>query len=293
VTNQVEISEEGLLFKYMSAERALTCLPEIGDGALRATQPAALNDPFECTKTKIFVEKDPEAGNRKLAQTLTEIQPRNPVTAEQVEEARVRHGSLYMGELYRQQLSTRFGIVSFSTDPFHPLLWSHYTQDGSGFAIGYKVEVLKSLTTAGVQLQPIQYIPKPGIVIDYKVLSTPESNVINPMRFKSDHWSYESEWRLIVELDLTVGTGERDRHGQPVNLFRVPNAAVGAVYYTERTPKRIVSQINGRLQAPNNRYGVRKAKKLVLAEDAYRYEEEGAAQTGGAVGDPECGFESP
>ena len=286
MTCEFEVSEEQLLFKYVSAERAMMCLPEIGDGALRATQPAALNDPFECTTTKIFVERDREAGNKELALTLTEIQPRNPVTPEQVEEARVRHGSLYMGELYRQQLSTRFGIVSFSTNPFHPLLWSHYTQDGSGFAIGYKIGVLKSLITGGVYLQPIRYISKPGLLAGYRVLSTPESNLVQIMRCKSDHWKYESEWRLIVELNLTIGTGERDRYGQPVNLFRVPNAAVGTVYYTERTPKGIVSEIDGRLQVPNNRYGVRKATRLVLAEDAYRYEEEDAAQTGVAVGNP-------
>ena len=89
------------------------------------------------------------------------------------------------------------------------------------------------------------------------------------MRCKSDHWEYESEWRLIVELNLTIGTGGRDRYGQPLNLFRVPNAAVGRVYYTERTPKGIVSEIDARLQLPNNRYGVRQATKLVLAEDAY------------------------
>ncbi|MDE0280629.1 MAG: hypothetical protein OXN16_06025 [Gammaproteobacteria bacterium] len=121
------------------------------------------------------------------------------MTEQDVEEARVRHGSLYMGELYRRQLSTRFGIVSFSTDPFHPLLWSHYTRDGSGFAIGYMV------------------------------LSTPESNLVHIMRCKSSHWEYESEWRLIVELDLTLGTGTRDRHRIPVNLFRIPNAAVDTV----------------------------------------------------------------
>ncbi len=273
-----------MLFKYLSAERALTCLPEIEDGALRATQPAALNDPFECITKKVFEETDREAGNRELALTLTEIQPRNPVTEEDIEEARIRHGSLYMGELYRQQLSTRFGIVSFSTNPFHPLLWSHYTQDGSGFAIGYKSEILKSLTNTGVHLQPIQYISKPGYVAGYKVLSTPESNVIHLMRCKSDHWEYESEWRLIVELHLTIGTGERDRYGQPVNLFHVPNLAVGKVYYTERTPKRIVSQIDERLQMPNNRYGVRQTTRLVLADDAYRYEEEDATEPGVADG---------
>ena len=276
VKDEIEIGDKELLFKYVSAERAMTCLPEIGDGALRATQPAAMNDPFECATTKRFVETDRERGNRELATTLSEIQPRNPVTEEDVDEARVHHGSLYMGELYRKQLSTRFGIVSLSADPFHPLLWSHYTLDGSGFAIGYKAATLGSLTTSGVNLRPIRYIEKPGIVIDYRVLSTPESNLVHLMRCKSDHWEYESEWRLIVELDLTIGTGERDRHGQPVNLFRIPNTAVGKVYYTERTPKQIVSEIDRRLQAPNNRYSVRQATKLVLSESAYRYEEEDA-----------------
>ena len=272
MTEEIEIGDQEL-FKYVSPERAMTCLPEIGDGALRATQPAAMNDPFECATTKVFVETDRERGNRELARTLTGIQPRNPVTEEDVEEARVHHGSLYMGELYRQQLSTRFGIVAFSLDPFHPLLWSHYALDGSGFAVGYKVAVLKGLTSSGVHLRAIRYIPKPGYVMGYGVLSTPESNMVQLMRCKSDHWEYEKEWRLIVELDLTIGTGERDRHGQPVNLFRIPNAAVGKVYYTERTPKRVVSEINRRLQVRNNRYGVGRASKLVLAESAYRYEE--------------------
>ena len=44
------------LYKYMIAERVLTCLPEVGDGTLRATQPAALNDPFECAVRAAFIE---------------------------------------------------------------------------------------------------------------------------------------------------------------------------------------------------------------------------------------------
>ena len=32
-----------ILYKYVTANRALTCIPEVGDGTLRATQPAALN----------------------------------------------------------------------------------------------------------------------------------------------------------------------------------------------------------------------------------------------------------
>ena len=99
--------------------------------------------------------------------------------------------------------------------------------------------------------------------------------MIQIMRCKGDHWAHESEWRLIVELDRTLGTGKRDRHGQPVNLFRVPNSAIGKVYYTERTPRRVVEEIDSRLSAPNNRYGIQRATKVILAEDSYRYEESG------------------
>jgi hypothetical protein len=54
-----------LLYKYVSAERALTCLPEIGDGTLRATQPSALNDPFESVTAAIGIHEIRKCGNEK------------------------------------------------------------------------------------------------------------------------------------------------------------------------------------------------------------------------------------
>ena len=59
-----------LLYKYVTAERALACLPEVGDGTLLATQPVALNDPFECHMQQIFVERDLAEGNAELARVL-------------------------------------------------------------------------------------------------------------------------------------------------------------------------------------------------------------------------------
>ena len=52
-------SEPRTLYKYMTAQRALNCIPEVGDRAPHATQPAALNDPFECAVT-------PAAGGSKI-----------------------------------------------------------------------------------------------------------------------------------------------------------------------------------------------------------------------------------
>ena len=44
----------GILYKYVTGKRALHCIPEVGDGTLRATQPAALNDPFECAVRTLY-----------------------------------------------------------------------------------------------------------------------------------------------------------------------------------------------------------------------------------------------
>ena len=61
-----------ILYKYVTHERALTCIPEVGDGTLRATQPAALNDPFECAILPVYVMSGEEE-NLQMAEVLTEI----------------------------------------------------------------------------------------------------------------------------------------------------------------------------------------------------------------------------
>lgn len=263
-----------LLYKYMTADRALACLPEVGDGALRATQPASLNDPFEYHIAKIFVERDEEEGNAEFARILTQLNSRTPMTAQQVAEARRRHGSLYMRELLALQASRRFGIVSFSADPLHPLMWSQYTVDGSGFVIGYHANQLRQLGRADECLVEVRYGSKPAVITGYIVAVSPHSNVFKLLSFKSAHWQHEKEWRLIIELDETVGTGDSDPHGQPINLLRIPNSAVSKVYYTERTPAETVGEIERRLGSENNRYGARHASKLVLSSNKYAYEEE-------------------
>ena len=231
-----------VLYKYMTSERALTCLPEVGDGTLRATQPAALNDPFECAVNPIFIMDEGEA-NREFARVLSDIHGTAPVTERDVALAREQYGSLYLRNLFTQQVSQRFGIVSFASDPRHPLMWSHYTSDGSGFVVGYDVEFLRWLSSREGSLREVQYGQEKAIIIGYAVLGSPDDNLNGLLSLKSDHWSYESEWRLIVELDETIGTGLRDFRRLPVNLLRVPNEAVVSVYHTERTPAGVFEEV--------------------------------------------------
>lgn len=186
--------------------------------------------------------------------------------------ARREYGSLFARQLVAEQVSTRFGIVSFTTNHLHPLMWSHYTTDGSGFVIGYDFAMLSQLTGPKGLLRKVKYQDKPASIIAPIVLSSPESNLPVLLSMKSDHWSYEDEWRLIVELNRTIGTGKSDVLGQPINLVQVPNEAIVSVYYTERTPQDTVTEIRHRLEDRNNRYRAESTRKLILSSTSYGYE---------------------
>ena len=262
-----------ILYKYVTSQRALTCIPELGDGTLRATQPAALNDPFECAVMPLYVFRDEEKEDHELAEVLTKINENNPVTADHVHRSRREYGSLFTRHLFTEQVSTRFGIVSFTRHPNHPLMWSHYTTDGSGFVIGYKATELSRMAVPNERLRAVTYGDQIPPIAGPIVLVSPDSNLPKLLSSKSKHWSYESEWRLIVELNRTIGTGRTDQHGQPINLVQVPNEAVVCVYYTERTPIASVELIRERLTNKNNRYGAVSPRKLILSSTSYNYEE--------------------
>ena len=193
-----------LLYKYVTAERALACLPEMGDGTLRATQPVALNDPFECHMQQMFVERDLAEGNAKLARVLTELHKTVPVTPDDVASARDRYGSLYMRELFAQQVSRRFGIISFATDPCHPLMWSHYADCGAGFVIGYQTPDIDRLAAGSERLREVRYGSAPVPLRDFVVPIEPESNIYKLLCYKSSHWQHEREYRLVVDLDTLL-----------------------------------------------------------------------------------------
>ena len=264
-----------VLYKYVTHQRAETCIPEVGDGTLRATQPAALNDPFECAVVTTYIIPDQKEENRQMAETLTLINGSKPVTPDDVDRARREHGSLFTRQLFAEQVSTRFGIVSFAADPLHQLLWVHYTKDSSGFAIGYDAHELRRIARADDFLRQVDYQKRPPLILGPIVLAAPESNLPIILSHKSDRWSFENEWRLIVELDTTIGTGQKDPRGLPINLVRIPNEAVVSVHYTERTPHESVELIRHRLADKNNRYRADRPRKLVLSTTTYGYTEAG------------------
>ena len=262
-----------VLYKYVTGDRVLKFIPEVGDGTLRATQPAALNDPFECAVNPSNMYANEEVDNRTLARVITELDKSSPITADDVRRARRDYGRPFARQLVTKQLSARFGIASFTTKPDHPLMWAHYAGAGTGFVIGYDSEELRKLRGPSGWLEPVNYIPQPPEITNVIVEKHPEYNLPFLLYNKSDHWSYEEERRLIVELSRQTDTGKKDAFGHLIHLIRVPNEAVVSVHFTERAKRETVEAIQNRLADRGSRYLAERPRKLIMSYTSYRYEE--------------------
>ena len=105
----------------------------------------------------------------------------------------------------------------------------------------------------------------------YRSAILPQSDTFIHLSHKSSHGQYERELGLIVDLGKTSRTRDSDKHGQPINVLRIPNSTVAEVYYTERTFKSTVMESDRRLASANDRYGVERATKLTLSAQAFGY----------------------
>ena len=145
MANNHVTEETTVLYKNLSAERALKVLPEVGNGALCATQPIAMNDPFECASTSHAFYSSGRAAIfnsvevQDIIHVLNTINPEHPVEKSYVQRKQQQFGTQAWNKLLRESLSLRFSVVSFSFKPDIPLLWSHYANSGAGVVIGTKL----------------------------------------------------------------------------------------------------------------------------------------------------------
>ncbi|MXZ49251.1 MAG: DUF2971 domain-containing protein [Rhodobacteraceae bacterium] len=256
-----------IIYKYVSDRWALDWLRANENGALKVTQPTALNDPFELRVNYTINEDNPENTNEYWAGIISNIYPEDQVQVEpeEVEAVRVDYGTHFVSELIRRRLSMNIGVVSFSENHLHPLLWAHYANAGRGVVIGYNSQELDNGT-----LRNVEYNEMPSIIGRFY-----ESHFIPLLYYKGPHWEYECEWRIWINLGDPNVQAEGDQDNEIYRTL-IPNTAVRKVYCTEITPPDIVQEINQRLQNPEFRYDVPEVSILELSNEAYEYVERNA-----------------
>jgi hypothetical protein len=149
------------LFKYYSLSRYN--LEAIRDSYLYLNNPSEFNDPFDCTFN------------------LIEEKQIRPVDGHYVPS---------------QNNVGNKGICCFSTVEDSPLMWPHYTNSYKGFAIRFKPDFGIHLDSRmeNHRLMRVIYSQNPNKVSE----KMPFANSYQ-LGVKLEHWSYEHEWRLIVD----------------------------------------------------------------------------------------------
>ena len=255
------------IYKYLAPCR----VDAIKQFTLRATQPTALNDPFEIKPVFASVfRRDELQDHIRRTDTLEEElkrafdslppQGKPPISSDQfldflrTDGVREELGRLLglefdrlfedhlprmtdqLLELMHTRLGGMVGIVSFSGDPTNQLMWAHYADSHKGFVLGFDqahpfFDRRRSSSDEFFHLRPVEYFDP---LPTYSSMS--ELDGARLLCAKHGDWRYEQEQRVLVPLP---------EGGDPeaVHLINFPAAALTTVILGDRTPLSVSKEI--------------------------------------------------
>lgn len=131
------------------------------------------------------------------------------------------------------KIAQRFSsVVCFSEKIDSILMWSHYSYNHTGFALGYDLHSLLLPNDKNLGLYPVIYSDKRynaeefllylfGSLMQAPIHNTDLMSSIKLLLYKSLDWQYEQEWRVIKSDASNLFNG----HSEPIGLK--PNS----IYY--------------------------------------------------------------
>ena len=160
------------LYKFCSIDTALKILDS---KSVLLQQPESFNDPFDCLSGVGIWQAEGRFG------------PNDD------EIARVKEILSHIPEKFKMpqyeipsdlRASYCFSISCFTSNPYNPLMWSHYASNHRGVCIEFDVSDMLD------ELHPCYYAARMPIL-------SWQSNNINLSLIKGDAWVYEQEWRFV------------------------------------------------------------------------------------------------
>jgi len=88
----------------------------------------------------------------------------------------------------KSKISKRNGLLCFSKDKYNPVQWAHYAENHKGICLGLDIPDSK--------LRKVKYVAER---LARETLNDPDRNE-KLLTTKFNHWSYEQEHRLLLEL---------------------------------------------------------------------------------------------
>lgn len=229
------------IYKYLPPERR----DYFDSQLLRFTQPATLNDPFECLPiiSDITIRQIAKQATTQpvpppiFSLGTTRQQKRKALRAFEKAKTKSRRKILndstpIRDEFYRIRRSAldELGILSLSQKWNNPLMWAHYTRDHRGFCIGYDTEhefFSKFPSKFGLSpLANVRYAKIRSEVLD----NDDKESSATILLTKSEDWRYEEEVRMIRSIDNPDKVlPNKDESGYDIKLFKVPHEAISEI----------------------------------------------------------------
>jgi len=233
-----------ILYKYLSPDR----IDVLSKLKIRFTQFGAMNDPFEVS---INIDKISEQTNiyeltkKDFRSLIDEGYEKYPLVQSIISKEDFINLALPLEEYLKQYvienmnnviellpdvLKSKFdigmGALSLSEKCDHPLMWSHYSGNHMGYAIGFNSEHAYfnqriSVSDELRHLRKVSYVNK-----------RPQVNLMNPngvgiFTIKHTDWEYESEWRMILPFSDAAEIIHNDKY--PIYLFDVPASSISLI----------------------------------------------------------------
>jgi hypothetical protein len=219
-----------VLYKYLPPNR----IDVLERCAMRLSQPCCLNDPHDSLVAIRSRLEEQDGADRVIADDF------------QVEK--------YYATRLRQDYSRQIGVLCFSSDPLSVLMWSHYSIAHTGFVLHFDTDDSffdrklrwKGGVFGGDSI--FKGLPHPSPVTYSSVRKSYylEDGIPWDVLFnKSEHWSYEREYRSLMNLsDAELVESSKDDIW-PVYLIHFPSSAINGATIglaaTHDTRERVVS----------------------------------------------------
>lgn len=235
-----------ILYKYMSNRSFLDNLK------VRFTPPNELNDPRELAP-RIHIRNPAQYAGAIVARNFqagyVRLLLENPQMTEQEALARCINASTQligqynandeeigrmMFDIVMRTTNKTIGVFSLTETNNNELMWAHYANSHTGFAVGFNTETdffyrrENDPKTCGELTNVIYSDTAPTVYVEPGVMEIPKELFFT----KTSKWHYEREWRMIRMLDAAdsmVGTN--------IHLFKIPPESLVSVTFGHKFPE--------------------------------------------------------
>lgn len=177
---------------------------------LFCSSPGRFNDPFDCAIKIDYASGTVEQKLEKMIGIISEEKPHLPdqiirkIAQIRLEspEVQAANDSVVSSQRVKDFTEGNIGVYSLTENENDLLMWAHYTHSHTGFLVEFDALNLKNFLTNFSLVSNQRHML-------FKVKYSDTYEVINPflkdyrngiekyLLTKSQHWSYEQEWRII------------------------------------------------------------------------------------------------